>query len=1078
MYMKQLYSIKLTLFLVCCCPGLVLQAQNFHLVKDINALASSYPNNFSLNYTPRVFAVLNGVQYFVAGDDKHGNELWRSDGTPEGTIMVKDITPGTAGTSISNITAVGEKLLFCVFDATGTQQIWISNGTGAGTHLVKSIITTNAQISSKFVTANGVSYFLASGNIFYDQLWRTDGTAGGTKLVANFYTPEFNYGYAVDNLTSYKGKVYFSMQNNGGPDLWMSDGTVAGTHILNTKINSHTGGDTPGLLTVLDNKLYFAANDGSGYKIWQTEGDSASSKALPFSNGVRVNGMGYGQQFSVIKHTLYFSGNMAGEATYKLYKYDLDSSYGSVPVKDDHSGSQSFVSYIQAVNDSLVFFVDYDANRKQSLLATSNKDTGTTLLLQSAINNIDCFRNIVEINHEIYFTYYDANTGFEVWKSDGTVSGTKIVKDISPGLFSSSPTYITHSNGLTLLNANDGISGYELWKTDGTDDGTILVKNIKTRFTASSYALNYFGRSYSVLHDNELLFAATDDLYGEEIWKTDGSAEGTFLLKDIRPGILDGTQYPILLTAFKDVHYFFGRSDDLKLPLYKTKGTTVTTELLQSFPGIKNLPQEEDMVAGITHLFCKVFNNDSSYSSLYVIDTLNNVTQLKKGIHTPDDQNSAVIKDTLFFFTQGNNGPELWRSDGTVTGTTLVRSINPGAPDPRVSYMFAFKNKVYFLATDAIGKHLWVSNGTEAGTYMFLGLTMSGYPLVKSGDKFYFAAADADHGTELWVSNENAGNAKMVKDINPGDGSTNIDYMVDVNGILYFTADDGVHGNELWKSDGTEAGTSLVKDINVGAGGANLQYLVNANGLLYFTKDGELWQSDGSDTGTIAVIDENLNGLIGIANLVTAGDKLYFNATSMEYGMELYVGQASAILPVTLLSFNGSLVKNDALLKWTTINEIHNSYFNIQRSSNGAGFTTVGKVIAAGNATSTHDYDFTDANVTSLGVNALYYRLQQVDADGKSTYSNIIKLAIASVDGITISPNPAHKMAYIRSSTSISNALITVTDMNGHILYSTKQNIQAGSQIPVNISTLAAGTYNVTIQAAGITKRQMKLLLE
>ena len=118
----------------------------------------------------------------------------------------------------------------------------------------------------------------------------------------------------------------------------------------------------------------------------------------------------------------------------------------------------------------------------------------------------------------------------------------------------------------------------------------------------------------------------------------------------------------------------------------------------------------------------------------------------------------------------GIHGKELWRSNGTLAGTRMVKDINPGS-----------------------------GLGTGAGS-------------TAVGGTLYFSATDGVHGGELWRTDGTRAGTRMVKDIDPGSGS-GASEMTDVGGTLYFIADDGLHGAELWTSDGTEAGTTMVKEI-------------------------------------------------------------------------------------------------------------------------------------------------------------------------------------------------------------------------------------------------------------------------
>src|SRR5262249_48897227 len=130
--------------------------------------------------------------------------------------------------------------------------------------------------------------------------------------------------------------------------------------------------------------------------------------------------------------------------------------------------------------------------------------------------------------------------GDELWKSDGTEQGTVLVKDIYPGRESSDPTYLTNVNSTLFFTAFEPNTGYELWKSDGTEAGTVLVKDIYPGFTYNDYTGEFYvNSSYPQDLTNvngTLFFTADDGVYGDELWKSDGTEAGTVLVKDINPG--------------------------------------------------------------------------------------------------------------------------------------------------------------------------------------------------------------------------------------------------------------------------------------------------------------------------------------------------------------------------------------------------------------------------------------------------------------------------------------------------------------------------------------------------------------
>jgi ELWxxDGT repeat protein len=284
--------------------------------------------------------------------------------------------------------------------------------------------------------------------------------------------------------------------------------------------------------------------------------------------------------------------------------------------------------------------------------------------------------------------------------------------------------------GNTLyFTAYDNVNGRELWKSDGTEAGTFLVKDIQPGLDEEGDPRN--GNLEELIAvGNTLYFSANDGTNGEELWKSDGTESGTVMVKDIRAGSSSG---PEKLTATGNTLYFAATTDGI--------------------------------------------------------------------------------------------GTELWKSDGTDSGTVLVADINVGGSNGDPTNLRAVENTLYFSANTESGRELWKSNGTAGGTVMVKDIMLDGGSnpsnLTAVGSTLFFTAYEDLNGTELWKSDGTDAGTVMVKDIATGDCdgspcSSVPEYLTAVGNTLYFSAFDEANSDELWKSDGTEAGTVMVKDIWVG----------------------------------------------------------------------------------------------------------------------------------------------------------------------------------------------------------------------------------------------------------------------
>ena len=364
-----------------------------------------------------------------------------------------------------------------------------------------------------------------------------------------------------------------------------------------------------------------------------------------------------------------------------------------------------------------------------------------------------------------YFTWMDSHsTSCQVWRSNGTVAGTQMIKSVNNSL--GCPNTNQFSSHAVLGNnhfftANNSNTGFELWKTDGSADGTIKIKDIGVNNTAAFY----YGLPNLEMMNGHIYFLATAAM------NTSPSHNAT---------------------------------------LYKSGGTAATTVIV-----------EEDL--GWAAYLSTVGNK--------LVFTIDNPAGL------------------------GAPNWEPWVSDG-VNEASLLRDIKPGDNGSQFlsSGVISFKGKLYSRAkSGAAYQNIWMTDGTTAGTALLKDVGSGPSNLTISGDVFYFNTS-----TGLYKSDgTNAGTLLVKKDFSLAAGEK-FRELGSVDDRLFFSFDDGVKGFELWTSDGTSSGTKLVKDIVLGGDGSYPEAFASLNGKLYFwVNGGALWESDGSEAGTKQVAHFN-----------------------------------------------------------------------------------------------------------------------------------------------------------------------------------------------------------------------------
>lgn len=388
-----------------------------------------------------------------------------------------------------------------------------------------------------FTAVGNNLFFVAGDNVNYNKLWVSDGTTANTIMLGPA-TGAINSFY---NLFAYKNRLYFSFNDGvNGQELWVSDGTVAGTTLFKDIYPGSTG-SFPQAFTITNNKLFFTAGNVDGEKrLYVTDGTPGGTLVVKNNYVDIFNGY---TDFAVLNNDIYFRSDNGTGSGYGLWKSD-GTPGGAVLLKPDIVPGTLGGNF--AVLNNKIYFSVFDYTNGSELWVSDGSDPGTYMVKNiypdnGGILSSGAPNHLVVYNSKLYFNAVDPTRGAELFESDGTASGTQLVKDIFPGTTGSNPENITVFKGLMYFTcATTG----DLWQSDGTTAGT---QQVKVLLPYSRIAGNFNGKLYFTNNFDYLL------------WESDGTTAGTGPMKvqnTVNP--IYGYGADIKFTNFKTGMYFSG----------------------------------------------------------------------------------------------------------------------------------------------------------------------------------------------------------------------------------------------------------------------------------------------------------------------------------------------------------------------------------------------------------------------------------------------------------------------------------------------------------------------------------------
>ena len=385
----------------------------------------------------------------------------------------------------------------------------------------------------------------------------------------------------------------------------------------------------------------------------------------------------------------------------------------------------------------------------------------------------------------------------------------------------------------------------ELWRSDGTESGTVLLVSNPGEFMAGGNVNNefiFFTAKYAP-DGNTLVY---------DCWKTDGSTSGTAIIKTaVASGKNDGSSYtrrPRNFTLVNNQLFFVANGGTTRQQLWKTDATTVDT-VKTDFTGLDYFTGLLDLVSLNNHLYFLIkspgtnndavtlWKSDGSYAG--TVPILSGVAQ---SFLQPDFAGSVVYNGKLIFAaTDSAHGRELWITDGTAGGTSLLLDALNGSSGSFPSSLSLIGNKLFFFENYGTALSVYDLN-TNNKTSLGAGFNLVYNSAVVVRDKLLFKSVDAQRGFELFVSDGTVSGTALLEDIRKGVAGA-FEYVTTeaevstsaVDGRIFFTANDGIHGSELWMSNVTRSNTKLYADVAPGAAWSSPKYLQIIGDKLFFT---------------------------------------------------------------------------------------------------------------------------------------------------------------------------------------------------------------------------------------------------
>jgi ELWxxDGT repeat protein len=394
---------------------------------------------------------LNGRLLFTAEDYIHGQELWIETLDEDSAKMLKDIRHGPDGSYPIFLTNIDRKnkVVFAAVDSAHGTELWVTDGTPDSTKLLKEF--TPGEMGTRFtqIVGHRRGAFFAISLEESVELWRTDGSETGTQRVRSF--PLNTKIYLFENTKQF---VYFVERNSNGTNrLWITDGSVAGTQPLTSFCPCN---NPPYTIRLAEHqgKIYFDGSSLQSHQLWTS--NLTDGYAAPVQQAEHIVPV----RFAIYHNKVYFVGQDTNSNVSVWHTDGTDQGTISMP---GTLGNPDFNNLVSA-GDNL-FYITQDLQFGLSSLWVLNRSEEPLI---SPANQLMGIRpqDAISVNNDLYFPATDGSTGYELWRSTGTIDSTYLVQDLNTGSGSAYPRNFIHIGRRLYFVADHLTRGTEVFYID------------------------------------------------------------------------------------------------------------------------------------------------------------------------------------------------------------------------------------------------------------------------------------------------------------------------------------------------------------------------------------------------------------------------------------------------------------------------------------------------------------------------------------------------------------------------------------------------------------------------------------